>query len=540
MLNVTKIPIQKLFLLTVILKVGSAGIGWYIGDPWGFGFALPLFFMSAYIVLGIKRTDTDVSDANFADTCYYLGFIFTISSIIFSLFDLPQIGTKIQVIAIRFGAAMVTTVFGLIVRVYLVNFKQDIEEAVRAAEQAAIDAAYKLREHLAIAVEKLQEFEVKVEEAANHSIAKVSVGVEELTKSYGEKLTTLFEHLAKENTKAIIQGLADIKVASDHLAQSMAGYSASMKGNLVGIENKVTEFANAVTTRMATTTFPDDYFAKRLEAPLGKLAGSAINISTQVDAASGEMVGAVTSMQNAIGTLRARSAEVEGAIERVVTLAASQEQLLVGSKAQVEALGVVGETLRNLETHFSELANRVGAQTDITAAAARFTKEQTGTLIDVSKVLNAAEATFRNASGKMDVQQQSIANIASMAERQTGALGAVSSELQKLAQNLGKVIEAISGNSTELSNMSSRLNSALATKEDVSGVQESIRTASGNVTALGNEMSRFLRGFDALATRLSGLQDQLHTNVPDGGQPEGVQIAPATVKEKRGFFGRRS
>lgn len=64
----------------------------------------------AYVLLGLKRRDHDVTDEKFADTCYYLGFIFTITSIIFSLFDLPSIGTKLQEIAVRFGAAMVSDV----------------------------------------------------------------------------------------------------------------------------------------------------------------------------------------------------------------------------------------------------------------------------------------------------------------------------------------------------------------------------------------------------------------------------------------------
>src|SRR5205085_699535 len=114
------IPVQKLFIATILLKITSSGIGWYL-DPqwakWSFGLAFPLLIMAAYVWLGLNRRDGDVPDEKFADSCYYLGFIFTITSIIFSLFDLPNIGTKMQDIAVRFGAAMVSTVAGLVVRV---------------------------------------------------------------------------------------------------------------------------------------------------------------------------------------------------------------------------------------------------------------------------------------------------------------------------------------------------------------------------------------------------------------------------------------
>ena len=121
MKSIFDIRLQKLFLVTLILKIGSSFLGWYLQLQWSLGFTVPLLIMSAYIFLGYHRRDNDVTDEKFADTCYYLGFIFTITSIIFSLFDLPNIGTKIQDIAVRFGAAMVSTVLGLGVRVYLVS-----------------------------------------------------------------------------------------------------------------------------------------------------------------------------------------------------------------------------------------------------------------------------------------------------------------------------------------------------------------------------------------------------------------------------------
>ena len=110
------IRVQKLFAVVLALKVTCSGLGWYLQRPWSLGFAVPLTLMVAYIVLGLNRRSDDVTDEKFADSCYYLGFIFTITSIIFSLFDLPSIGSQLESIAVRFGAAMVSTVLGLGVR----------------------------------------------------------------------------------------------------------------------------------------------------------------------------------------------------------------------------------------------------------------------------------------------------------------------------------------------------------------------------------------------------------------------------------------
>ena len=133
------IRVQKLFAVAVFLKVVSAFFGWYLQLQWSLGLVLPLLVMAAYIALGLKRQDRDVTDEKFADSCYYLGFIFTITSIVFSLFDLPNIGERIQDIAVRFGAAMVSTVLGLAVRVYLVSFRPDSSDALKDAEDAVLE-----------------------------------------------------------------------------------------------------------------------------------------------------------------------------------------------------------------------------------------------------------------------------------------------------------------------------------------------------------------------------------------------------------------
>ena len=202
--SIAQIQVQKLFVVALILKVTSAFFGWYLQMPWSLGFALPLLVMVAYIVLGYFRKDTDVSDEKFADTCYYLGFIFTITSIIFSLFDLPNIGTRIQDIAVRFGAAMVSTVLGLGVRVYLVSFRQDINDAIKDAEDAVLDATRKFTEQLTIALERLRDFESQVDSAAKSTVERVNLQIENLSMNHANKLTEFFTELTTQNQKAFV------------------------------------------------------------------------------------------------------------------------------------------------------------------------------------------------------------------------------------------------------------------------------------------------------------------------------------------------
>jgi len=287
--RILDIRLQKLFALTLILKVLSSGFGWYFQFTWSLGFVVPLILMVSYIAIGYRRENDDVPDEKFADSCYYLGFIFTITSIIFSLFDLPSIGTRIQDIAVRFGAAMISTVLGLSVRVYLVSFKRDAADILQEGEDALIDASQRFREQLVMAYENLRTFQSAVEDAAIKTVDGVNLQIEKLSTNHANKLQTFFADLTTRNQEAFTLALVEVKSASSRLADSVDGYSLGMRSNLTSIEAKVVVFTEAITERLRTTSFPDDYFAKQLAAPLSQLKDAAEDVSKSVRKASAEV-----------------------------------------------------------------------------------------------------------------------------------------------------------------------------------------------------------------------------------------------------------
>lgn len=344
-MSIFDIRVQKLFAITLALKVVSSALGWYFQSPWILGLAVPLAIMAGYIWIGLHRRDTDVSDEKFADSAYYLGFIFTITSIIFSLFDLPNIGTRIQDIAIRFGAAMVSTVFGLFVRVYLVSFRADVGDAMRNAEDALLGATQVFTERLTMALERLQDFESRVDLAARASVERVNMQVESLSKNHADKLTAFFADLTTRNQEAFTTALEEVKNASVRLASSVDRYSTGMKGNLTSIEEKVTLFAAAVTTRFQNTTFPDDYFARQLQAPMAQLESAASGIAQQVNTACQEISKTTKALGTSLQKVQAKSGEAEQSMDSILRLAGQQHLILETAQGQLGTLERVAEHL---------------------------------------------------------------------------------------------------------------------------------------------------------------------------------------------------
>lgn len=367
-MSIFDIRVQKLFAITLGLKVFSSFLAWKLQSPWSLGLAVPLALMAGYILIGLHRRDTDVSDEKFADSAYYLGFIFTITSIIFSLLDLPNIGTHIQDIAVRFGAAMVSTVFGLFVRVYLVSFRADAGDALHNAEEALLGATQTFTERLTMAVERLQDFESRVDLATKSSVERINLQIESLSKNHADKLTVFFEDLASRNQQAFTAALEEVKSASVRLASSFDGYSMGMKSNLESIEEKVTLFATAVATRLQNTTFPDDYFSRQLQAPLALLESAASEIAEQVNAASTE----ISKTNKAVGTslrkVQAKSEEAEQSMESVMRLAGQQQLILEAAQGQLGAIEKVADNLMAFDKLLNTTMEQLAANTSTTEA----------------------------------------------------------------------------------------------------------------------------------------------------------------------------
>lgn len=367
MQSILDIRVQKLFLITLILKVGASVLGWQLGSPWILGLSVPLALMATYIFLGLKRHDRDVSDEKFADSCYYLGFIFTITSIIVSLFDIHDIGTKMQDIAVRFGAAMISTVFGLAVRVALVNFRKDATDAIRDAEDAIVEASQRFREQLVIAFETLRSFEVEVDNAAKQSVQRVNLQVDALSKNHAQKLSGFFEDLTVRNQEAFTQALEEVKTASLKLSSSVDSYSNGMRANLSSIEAKVTNFTDAISNRLKTTTFPDDYFSGQLEAPLAQLTSSAKAVSDNVKTVASEVKSSSSTLSSALKALDRKANAAEGSLDKVLQLTVQQHAVLEAAQGQIAALERLASTLSGFDAVLATTASRIDAGSEATS-----------------------------------------------------------------------------------------------------------------------------------------------------------------------------
>lgn len=479
--------IQRLFGVALVLKLVLAALGYVLDMPFWLGFVAPLLVMLAYMFFGYRTRGSDVAEEKFADSCYYLGFIFTIASIVVCLLDVPKmsVGSGLQDIALRFGAAMISTVLGMAVRVYLVSFRKDSNDALQDVEQALLDTTQLFTAQLQENLKTLQSFEQQVFSASKSSVASVQAQIEALSRNFSETLSEFYARLNEENRAAFREMADEGKAASARLADAVDGYSQGMQSHLSSIERRVSQFADAVTARLDATEFPDDYFAKRLKAPIDALALETNNVGDAVRAVNDEVKGAAVALRSTIGSLNAKLKSSNSVMEGVVQMADRHDALMVASERQAQTYSVFLDRLADIER-------------------------------TLRSVMTTADAT-NFASGEV------LTRLAGMAADSTALREAIRSSLAEVAaQNsaVGKAVRtSVLNVATKLDGQTTLATGVLAkfdeharhTKEVSASLIQALSTHTDQIAASGG-------GFQAVVSASEGLRQKLEAVVASNGQ----------------------
>lgn len=333
-----ELDVKKLFVAAVSTKVIFAALSVIIGSPYICGLILPLLVMALYIWLGIYKRDGSVSDEKFADSCYYLGFIFTIASIIASLFDLHNIGTGLGDVAARFGAAMISTCLGVIVRVVLVSFRQNSEDALKNVEDSVLTASRRLTDEFSRSFDQLVVFRGEVIEASRLAVTGVKEQIDSMAEAHRAQLVEFFSELTEHNKATILALIQDIRTASMGLNRILDQYQLEASVTTGKIDKTLQSFIKTMADRLAAVEFPQDIFSSRLEAPIALLNGSTTDASNSVKLVSEHVKNAAKSVSTSVDQINTKAESLSDVLSTVQALSAEQQELLFAMKRQQQSV----------------------------------------------------------------------------------------------------------------------------------------------------------------------------------------------------------
>lgn len=419
--TVSSIPMGKLFLVTITAKVALSFLAWWFERPWSLGFTLPLLLMAGYVIAGlIRRGDSRTSDESFGDSCYYLGFVFTISSIAFALFDVPDLDKegKLTEVAVRFGAAMISTFVGIIVRIYLTGFRRDADQALDQLEDRVIKAADNLRTRMDISAENFRSFDRTIHDQTKDSVTRFALLHEQVGTSLATKFSNALADTAKGAREVYSLAAQEMASAAQEISGQLRGWSGALLDDLTKREAETERFLNDIRGRLDRMTLPEDFFASRLKGPADGMTQAVKELRSRID----EFAGSVGqgAQQTAVvldevrANVKASNTALDGAKRRTEGLIELTDRLAEAGRSMVAAAGIVKEQRDLMEILVRDAATGRKAEQD-TRTSITSSADQ---LRVAAKALSEAAASLQARA----VRQENVPHIGTAAPRPTPAI----------------------------------------------------------------------------------------------------------------------
>lgn len=469
------------FIIALVTKIGLATFAACFPEntssTWIFGFWLPIAVMVLYIIFGYVRTLHSSLDErlNYGDSCYYLGFLFTIASIILSLYIIGVTEDEFSApdLAIRFAAAMVTTLLGMSIRVCLVTFAKKKSDRKPGQPDPIIHGD---EPQSGSSQEIYIEANLKNLEKLNKSLVLNIDATEQLRANLvnlGARITSDIE----VNSKAFQEFLKEaIDKTNSCLEGTQAAFGKAMNDCTEQTKEKLATLVSESTA--STQKFIDD---------------SSKQISKSVEEIDKQSLNSIQRINDAADNIDKLS---QSSIQRINDVADKSDAL---SQSSIQRINDVAEkTVDNVSTAVKNSLESISKQAEATSTKFEKsldeiipTKEWQESLKKISQVLNSVIEDFSektklliNTSGNVQQGAQEFADAFSNSAK------ALNNELEKLISSLEKKSNEMNAEKTDFKK------SFQSSMENIEKKLNDISSMSDQLSSQADELKRIAKSND--------------------------------------------
>jgi methyl-accepting chemotaxis protein len=143
-----------------------------------------------------------IREDQLGDNCYYLGFLFTLASLAYALYQFGISGStegSVEQIVANFGLALGSTITGILLRVLINQARRDVLETEQDARMALAEAVVRLRTDIDDAVLALGSFCRSVQQVAGEQIGvtakETSIVLQQSVARVGDTSAAAIHHI---------------------------------------------------------------------------------------------------------------------------------------------------------------------------------------------------------------------------------------------------------------------------------------------------------------------------------------------------------
>jgi hypothetical protein len=374
----SRTPLKQSFIIAVVIGTFFTLLGAKTNSTL-MGFVFPVIVISIYCFIVVKGS-IDVPRVVAGDSCYYLGFIFTLVSLIASLWlisSTPEHGqVNFSQIVSSFGVALVTTVIGLIMRLIITTFdietKQRQEQIERDIEQSldtfkgqidvlvstVTSSVIKVSSHTEQTIlDTLKQYEKvnnnilqKLESSFDENQSKYSIAIDKLT----DKVNTI-EVSQDLITKPV---LASIKELTDNLSNFSKSFTKAAKQ----LQSNNEQLANHIATSTDTINIHINAFETKLSSVISEQADQYHHVLSEIGDAVLANIGDIKDIKfeaekditEKTGQITSQFESLSKAIDKTVPTLTASLTMLIDQTSMIQTK--MGESPQIIEMYVNSLS----------------------------------------------------------------------------------------------------------------------------------------------------------------------------------------
>ncbi|WP_153010579.1 hypothetical protein [Falsirhodobacter sp. alg1] len=233
----------------------------FAGAVWAIG------VLVAYAVYAYNATQLRLDAETIGDNCYYLGFLFTLTSLAVTLYFVIQApeANRAEVIPgviSGFGVALASTIGGVFLRVLMMQFKVDMDSRERQERQYLTETSRRFRTELGMSLDQIKAFSIeslqqgaeregRMREAFDKLLADMQG---ELLKSAEEFGPALRESVRLQTQASLAMVTTAVHESSDLAARSIRTAMSEMTSVATDIASHNSEAAGRIRQSVETLT----------------------------------------------------------------------------------------------------------------------------------------------------------------------------------------------------------------------------------------------------------------------------------------------
>jgi hypothetical protein len=270
-----KVQIKYLFLVALVSGVIFILMGGFADQPY-LSVVLTVLAMITYFLIGQKIVERELlTNEQFADSNYYLGFLFTLVSLASSLYILSSGDMKgglLTSLIGQFGISISTTIVGLSLRIYLLSFAPNIGSNIESFNLMIMEKLQILNDHIGHSIDQTKTFSNVIDDKVDLFIDKTLKSVEE----YNERL---IESLDQHSINNIFEKIyADM----DMVHEKQEARVAEIYDNITKYHVNYEKQNQASVQAFQKTISESEKWIKEFNETMGASAGSIANSNSEM------------------------------------------------------------------------------------------------------------------------------------------------------------------------------------------------------------------------------------------------------------------